>query len=332
MFLGQLQFVWSGLLLLHFAGGSAMKVTLPLSALYRRTKLAFTLVELLVVIAIIAVLISILLPALSKVRIQAQLVGCTSNLRQIASGFLMYQQDNRGWFPTFMYKTSPTAAYFSTATTYESSSLEALLAPYTGVAAVDYSQSGSAVGGQIWICPASNMTRYRNPANGRWSYAVADSGVGGGQIGSGTDNCYSGLQYNWAFDEGIWDPNNPTGYGPQAWAAQNVAYNNGLHPWRPVDWFPKNYWAQVPEQWCSERGATSGTGGQNIFTWHYPYGRPCAFLDGHVAVLMNLYLQGYAAGADQQNIDNAVGQPQLYAWTNPKLGGTNTHPFALAEY
>ncbi|MBM3833203.1 MAG: type II secretion system protein [Verrucomicrobia bacterium] len=69
----------------------------------RRQRCGFTLIELLVVVAIIAILASMLLPALARARDKGKAAKCQSNLRQLAMAAMLYDEDNLvypiGWPP-----------------------------------------------------------------------------------------------------------------------------------------------------------------------------------------------------------------------------------------
>jgi prepilin-type N-terminal cleavage/methylation domain-containing protein/prepilin-type processing-associated H-X9-DG protein len=68
----------------------------------------FTLVELLVVIGIIALLISILMPALANARRSSNSLKCLSNLRQIGVAFVLYANDNKGMWPVAVHQSGNT--------------------------------------------------------------------------------------------------------------------------------------------------------------------------------------------------------------------------------
>ena len=73
----------------------------------RSRRQGFTLVELLVVIGIIALLISILLPALNKARSASKATYCLSNLRQLGLGMQLYRQYNRDYYPLRILTVKP---------------------------------------------------------------------------------------------------------------------------------------------------------------------------------------------------------------------------------
>ena len=67
----------------------------------RKSPRAFTLIELLVVIAIIALLVSILLPSLSRAKELAKRSVCSSGLRNIGTAMVMYAEDNEEKYPPY---------------------------------------------------------------------------------------------------------------------------------------------------------------------------------------------------------------------------------------
>jgi len=140
----------------------------------RRTG-GFTLVELLVVIGIIALLISILLPALNAAKERANRVKCSSNLRQIGQGLLLYANDNKGIYPRTPANTAGTYTCFTPAQPAAATDPFGPGGPSLNdvTAAMFLLVRNADINPEVFVCPSSNAekdTLNNKPANQRCNF------------------------------------------------------------------------------------------------------------------------------------------------------------------
>jgi prepilin-type N-terminal cleavage/methylation domain-containing protein/prepilin-type processing-associated H-X9-DG protein len=124
----------------------------------KTSKNGFTLVELLVVIAIIAILVSILMPALSKIRDAARMTVCKTNLKALGFGMFRYADDHKNKIPCWGWEYDECGRFGPvTGVTYSEPDNNQLTKCFEGGYIWEYANAN-----KMYICPTLNKDK-QNP-------------------------------------------------------------------------------------------------------------------------------------------------------------------------
>ncbi|HAI11703.1 MAG TPA: hypothetical protein DCM28_08360 [Phycisphaerales bacterium] len=286
-----------------------MRQPQPKQSVIKSTCNGFTLIELLVVISIVALLISILLPALGKAREAARVSQCTTNVRQIGMAMIMWGGNNKDYMPSDPENRGRRS--------FENTGLEEVLTKAGLLGKCNRPEgwggaNGRTVTGGVFLCPASPMFKTEDDAgNGGSRYAHRENPT---SHSLDTVNTYSGLYSHWR-----------TQYAP--YLSNNLpVYNLGFFA-RP---------SGVPIQFCSTARINGGSTTNGGATWHNKGPRPVAFLDGHAkAVGMDAYTTNSGCISAANGSYNGS-SPHSYRRIGTFLNGitylSSDGDFALGEY
>jgi prepilin-type N-terminal cleavage/methylation domain-containing protein/prepilin-type processing-associated H-X9-DG protein len=245
-----------------------------------RCRLAFTLIELLVVIAIIGILVSLLLPAVQKVREAAARLQCQNNLKQLALGIHNYHDAYRAFPLNSTYSYDPTTPSWSWVTNILPFLEQGNLYQQLGAGARPPNNIDQSLAGIVQIVPI-----LRCPSD---PYAP-------GSVVQQPSN---------------YDMNDPV-LGPLNYSVGNYKANMGSNWGGGPPGSP--YWWGTDPQWCNgdpgnTNPATSydGCGAGNGVIWDYrspgnPTGGPIRILSITDGTSNTIMLGEAAAGKDYQN-------------------------------
>ncbi|MFT3789400.1 MAG: prepilin-type N-terminal cleavage/methylation domain-containing protein [Tepidisphaeraceae bacterium] len=295
--------------------------------LSRANRRAFTLVELLVVIGIIALLISILLPALTTSRATAMSVKCLSNLKQIGTGLVLYNTQNRGYnVPSYNMRYNTTASPAATEP------------PLDGWACIldrdKVVTAGASTEMSVFNCPSAVPDS--NVKEGSVLWPTRSPGAAGKETTDPTNG------FNKILRVGYWiNAENPIGRAANTWPAQRMYYtcSPGYGPLvdGSVMGLQKMSNIRHPTQlivladgiYAGRQGDVRATDAKCRIGYRHRNGKKLvaniAFADGHAGPIFNdNFPRSYDTGADNADAktltiprqENLTGNPTVYA--NPE--------------